>query len=286
MADKNIKDSSDSYDDEMAALLDDALSDFEKPGPCPVATSSVEKPASSAVSEDVKWTEEFLKQATANLEQSMGPFLEAIDSDEGLIPEQLTAHLQKLAEVAVKSASGEDESKDDADFSAAISQTLKSLSEGRENLNNFLPEDELKNMLGNLGLGDGSDESVDFMRFMQQILQCIISKDILYQPLKELADKYPEWLEENESRLEPAELQRHKKHSDLILEVCNELEQESENDSADMKKQRFDKVMNLMQKMSDCGQLPKELIGSVGNISEQLTNQLPPGFDPSQCCLM
>ncbi|XP_063244439.1 peroxisomal biogenesis factor 19 [Bacillus rossius redtenbacheri] len=278
------KEGSDCYDDEMAALLDDALGDFEKPTSSAVSNSSEEKQDSSAVGDDAKWTEEFLKQATANLEQSMGPFLEAIDSDEGLTPAQLAAQIHKLAEVA-GSTLGENEGKDDTEFSAAITQTLKSLSEGRENLNNPLSEDELKNMLGNLGLGD-TDESGDFMPFMQQILQCILSKEILYQPLKDLADKYPEWLAKNESSVEPAELQRYKKHSDLIEEVCKELEQESEGDSADVKKQRFNKVMNLMQKMSDCGQPPKELVGSIGNVSEQLVNQLPPGFDVSQCCLM
>jgi peroxin-19 len=43
-------------------------------------------------------------------------------------------------------------------------------------------------MFSGLGLGDGSG-SEDLLPFMQQMMQSLLSKDILYPALKEIADK-------------------------------------------------------------------------------------------------
>ena len=62
--------------------------------------------------------------------------------------------------------------------------------------------------------------------------------------------QYPAWLEENRSKLEPAEFEKFSMQKTLMDQVCAELEKESESDSQDMKKRRFDTILELMQKVS------------------------------------
>ena len=62
--------------------------------------------------------------------------------------------------------------------------------------------------------------------------------------------QYPAWLEENKSKLEPSEFERFSKQKQLMDQVCTELEKESETDAPEVKKQRFDTILDLMQKVS------------------------------------
>ena len=62
--------------------------------------------------------------------------------------------------------------------------------------------------------------------------------------------QYPAWLEENKSKLESSEYDRFSKQKQLMDQVCAELEKESETDTAEAKKQRFDVILDLMQKVS------------------------------------
>jgi peroxin-19 len=61
--------------------------------------------------------------------------------------------------------------------------------------------------------------------------------------------QYPAWLEENRSNLESSEFERFSKQKELMDQVCVELEKESESDSQEEKKRRFDTILDLMQKV-------------------------------------
>jgi peroxin-19 len=49
-------------------------------------------------------------------------------------------------------------------------------------------EEDIANIFKGLGIGDGS-EGADFIPFMQQMMQSLLSKDILYPALKDIVDK-------------------------------------------------------------------------------------------------
>lgn len=272
------------HDEELDALLNSALNDFDKvPSNKPVDKSGSSNNNESA---DAKWTEEFIKQAVVQFETLLS---QGDDPSDTVQPEQLEANLQSVAEAAFEAISGEAGS-DSSEFSAAISQTLKHLSENAENLQSQFPE--LASMFSGLGMGEGSG-SGDLFPFMQQMMQSLLSKDILYPALKDIVDKYPAWLEENRSKLEPAEFERFSMQKTLMDQVCAELEKESESDSQDVKKRRFDTILELMQKMQDCGQPPKDLVGDLGSMmtfdedgNPCLPSLAPGTTDPSQCSVM
>lgn len=73
-------------------------------------------------------------------------------------------------------------------------------------------------MLGQASLEDGPNA---ILPVMQGMLQHLLSKEILYPSLKELVDKYPEWLEERKTRISASDLQRFTKQLELMRQVSN-----------------------------------------------------------------
>ena len=49
-------------------------------------------------------------------------------------------------------------------------------------------DEDIASMLGNIGMGEGSTGG-DFLPFMQQMMQSLLSKEILYPALKDIVDK-------------------------------------------------------------------------------------------------
>lgn len=75
-------------------------------------------------------------------------------------------------------------------------------------------------MLGQASLEDGPNSIIPFM---QGMLQHLLLKEILYPPLKEVVDKYPEWLEEKKASISSNDLQRLTKQLELLRQVSNDL---------------------------------------------------------------
>ncbi|CAH1962856.1 unnamed protein product [Acanthoscelides obtectus] len=144
-----------------------------------------------------------------------------------------------------------------SDFAASISQAIQGLSAGTEGLQAPLNEEDLMKMFG----GNGSTN--DLLPFMQGMMQGLLSKEVLGPSLQDFVEKFPEYLEKNKATLDPADVDRYQKQKALMEEVLTELNKESDSDSNDVKKERFTKVLGLMQKLQDYGQPPPELVGDV-----------------------
>lgn len=69
------------------------------------------------------------------------------------------------------------------------------------------------------GLASLEDGPGSIPPFMQGMLQHLLSKEILYPSLKELVDKYPEWLEEKKTEISSSDLQRFRKQLELMQQV-------------------------------------------------------------------
>merc|ERR1711981_773462 len=59
---------------------------------------------------------------------------------------------------------------------------------------------------------------------MENMMQSLLSADILYPPLKELCNKYPEWLAENRQSLKQKEYDNYNKQYDVTRNLCHEFE--------------------------------------------------------------
>jgi len=203
----------------------------------------------------------------------------------------------------------------DPEFAKTLEDTMKMLEgTGQSGGENALEEEELKKMLANLGLagaegGDGAanvdaeklseevmksmmsefqkmgeNNSDEFENMMKGMMAQLISKDVMYPPLQAICQKYPEWLADNEHKLEKEEYERYGKQYEMYQRICTVYETEPEN---------TDKLTELLEEMQQTGQPPVEIMKELApemkldengmpDLSE-LSGQLPPGLNPNSC---
>lgn len=137
----------------------------------------------------------------------------------------------------------------DSQFTQSITDVLKGLSEGQENLQQPFSSDDIAGMFGNINLNETGENNA-FLPFMQGMMQSLLSAEVLLPSLKDLVTKYPSWLEENGSKISTEDKERYENQLKLMKEVCDELESEKPEDSAEVKKDRFNIVLDRMQKVS------------------------------------
>lgn len=145
-------------------------------------------------------------------------------------------------------------------------------------------------MWSDLGLNDPSKVAEgplpDIMPLITNMMQNLLSKEVLYPALKDLTVRYPEWLEEHKGDLKEDEISRYEKQLDLMRNVCQEFEAESSEDLDSVKNERFQRILSLMQQMQECGSPPKELVGDVPDLASTDFSKLPGfGSNGAQCCI-
>ncbi|XP_055593549.1 peroxisomal biogenesis factor 19 [Uranotaenia lowii] len=276
-------------DKELDDLLDSALEDFGKHKENEDKKSTTASGSQPAVEHDDPpteqlWNDEFISSQAKMFEEKMAALFgggEPVDAD------QISLGFQRIAEAAALAVRGEPDSAPadtiDPSISQSISDALRGLSEGRENLQTpFNPED-IASMFGNIDL-NGSGESNAFLPFMQSMMQSLLSAEVLLPSLKDLTEKYPSWLRENGEKISKEDKERYEKQLKLMQDVCQELEKEKAEDSAEVKRVRFQTVLDMMQSMQDLGQPPADLVGDLGPGNMNLPTIDPTAFsDPNQC---
>ncbi|XP_051554886.1 peroxisomal biogenesis factor 19-like [Myxocyprinus asiaticus] len=257
-------------DRELDELLDSALDDFDKTSAppaipeAPTATDaggkSEEKPP---LLEDSKFFESLFDGEMAN--QAREEWEKAMTELAQEEPE-LLQHFQKLSEAAGKVGT---DVASQQEFTSCLKDTLSGLAKNADNLQSAgLAGEDLVKTLENLGLnenGEGSGEDGNILPIMQSIMQNLLSKEVLYPSLKEITEKYPEWLESNRQSFPPDQFTRYEQQYKIMGEICSQFEKDGDRENT------FENILELMQKLQDLGQPPKELAG-----------EAPPGlnFDP------
>lgn len=90
-------------------------------------------------------------------------------------------------------------------------------------------------------------------------MQQLLSKEILYEPMKEIGERYPKWLEDHKSSLSEEDYKRYSHQYELIHELNGVYDSDPGN---------FTKIVELMQKMQECGHPPNDIV-----------KELAPDFD-------
>lgn len=74
---------------------------------------------------------------------------------------------------------------------------------------------------GNFG-GDGNEE--DFSKILMGMMEQLTNKEILYEPMKELNDKFPEWMEKNKGKVDAADWKRYEEQHVFVKEITERFE--------------------------------------------------------------
>ncbi|KAL3141031.1 Natural resistance-associated macrophage protein [Trebouxia sp. C0010 RCD-2024] len=112
----------------------------------------------------------------------------------------------------------------------------------------------------------------DMSGLVDGIMHQLLAKDVLYQPIQEIGSRYPQWLQDHRQRLSPEDLQRYSQQFQHIQEITRLYEQEPDN---------FPKLINLLQQMQACGEPPKEIVDEMAPALALDANgqpQLPSGL--------
>ena len=83
-----------------------------------------------------------------------------------------------------------------------------------------MTEEELDKLFDDMRLGPppvGGEDSL--LPMMETMMQSLLSKDLLYPAIRDLADKYPGWLAEKGGQLAPEELEKFKRQHELSKQV-------------------------------------------------------------------
>ncbi|KAJ1018692.1 hypothetical protein NDA13_006379 [Ustilago tritici] len=137
---------------------------------------------------------------------------------------------------------------------------------------------------GNLSGLEGAMDNPELTKMLEGMMDDLMSRDILYEPLKELRDKYPAYLAGEESKgISEEDRKRYELQSKYIDEIVRIFEQPG----YDAKnKEQGGRIQELMNQMQDCGSPPKEIVGDMPTELDAL-----PGFGGSgnageECTIM
>jgi peroxin-19 len=87
----------------------------------------------------------------------------------------------------------------------------------------------MKQMQGSGIDGEGNEE--DFSKMLLGMMEQLTNKEILYEPMKELDDKFPEWMEKNKSTTSKEDLTRYEQQQLVVREIVARFEAKTYADS-------------------------------------------------------
>ena len=138
----------------------------------------------------------------------------------------------------------------------------------------------LKNLMGGLGAASEGGEAPgmdklmsEFTNFLKDsegneemkgaldsVVNELLNKETLYEPMKTLMDEYPPWLEANWDKVSPKELESYNNQLDKITEICNFYESSASQSEAEQSK-----VFELLAQLQELGSPPDDLMKKIAD---------------------
>ncbi|KAF5343561.1 hypothetical protein D9758_012968 [Tetrapyrgos nigripes] len=198
--------------------------------------------------------------------------IEGMNGAESEIPGLATGADEKGKATPGPSASTTSEPK--GDFQSRLKQTMDKLKQSESNLQSESgaggAPDSLETLLStlrDLGLdeGEGGDDDAALAGFLENMMGQLMGKEMLFEPLKELHDKFPDFLANPPQPLEAADRQRFESQYEYVKKIIAVFEQPGYDDKDAETSKR---VADLMSEMQNFGSPPESIMGP-----------LPPGLD-------
>lgn len=94
-------------------------------------------------------------------------------------------------------------------------------------------EDLLAQMLNEMQSSehDGTGDEEGFSKMLMSMMEQLTNKEILYEPMKELHDKFPGWMSKNKDSVEKDDLRRYKDQQGLVKEIVAKFDEKGYTDS-------------------------------------------------------
>lgn len=137
--------------------------------------------------------------------------------------------------------------------SAATSATKSAAAKSEE-------DDMLAAMLKALESGDGGADSEGVGKMFTDMMHQLTHKDMLYEPMRELHEQYPDWLASNKPpKTAPAEYDRFSKQATIVKDIVTKFEDSSYRDEDEACRTY---IWDKMQAMQELGAPPSALVSN------------------------
>lgn len=125
----------------------------------------------------------------------------------------------------------------DETFQETIKKTMERMQASGESATAAASADDTDDLLAELmkqmqggGLdGEGGEE--EFSKMLMGMMEQLTNKEILYEPMKELDDKFPSWMEKNKATVSKEDFARYTEQQGLVSEIVKKFEEKSYADS-------------------------------------------------------
>lgn len=106
----------------------------------------------------------------------------------------------------------------------------------------------------------------DFDSAMDGVMRQLLAKDIMYVPIRQIADRFPEWLAHNRGAMSDQEYQRYGHQYQVYQQLAAVYETDPDN---------FPHLLELMQDMQELGQPPDEIVKELAPGLELSSDGMP-----------
>ncbi|KAJ3492697.1 hypothetical protein NLJ89_g11180 [Agrocybe chaxingu] len=191
---------------------------------------------------------------------------------EAMLVEGMNANASDLANLGEEMGSSKEKAAGGA-FQDKIKQAMDKLKDSESKMGGASPGaaptpeslEALLQSLGDLGLGGEGGDEKELAGFLETMMSQLMSKDVLYDPLKELAEGFPPFLMNPPKPLSDDDKKRYDNQLVCVRKILVVFEKQDYNDSHE---EYGKQIVDLMSEMQTYGSPPSEIMGP-----------LPPGFD-------
>ncbi|KFY05114.1 hypothetical protein O988_00245 [Pseudogymnoascus sp. VKM F-3808] len=295
---ESFEDAPDPEEDDLDDL-DDMLDEFSptktESKPATAEAPKPEKPTADTASDEMAdlngmSEEDFAKHLQADMANLLG----GIDSNPELAAqfEEMMAKIaaeggEGLGDLGINAGPSQPSTKAAAppgaeeSFQDTIKKTMEKLQASGAQATEAAKEEDTDDILAELmkqmqssGLdGEGGEE--DFSKMLLGMMEQLTNKDILYEPMKELNDKYPAWMEKNKATVSKEDLKRFEEQQKVVAEIVTKFEEPSYTDSSPKHREY---IVERMQLMQAAGSPPSDLVGDMASAQEAF------GAPPDEGC--
>lgn len=191
--------------------------------------------------------EEMMAQLGAPLAQMQAASTASTDSKAGK-PQPISS----TAKASTASAPSQPQS--DKDFQSTIRKTMERMQASSDSASTAAASSSEDDMLANLlrelqsanGGADGTGDD-SFSKMLLGMMEQLTNKEVLYEPMKELDQKFPAWLDSKKGELKEEDRERYEKQRGLVREIVGRFERDGYSDG-NAEDREF--VVDRMQKVS------------------------------------
>ncbi|KAJ3213530.1 hypothetical protein HK099_007352 [Clydaea vesicula] len=287
--------------DDFDEMLDDILDEFDN-DTLPSTTTNTQKSFSKEVKSSGNKTSasevsameleeaKFLAELQKNMEEMLKGNLDNNQADE--ITRDIKEFSKELFKTEnkenldsrnssniSKNSNNKDNAIDNTTLQSKITDTINLLNDSKskvtEEFNENKPflsdmgnmEQMMKDLEGLMSTGE-----MDSMFNFDKMLQNFISRDLLFEPMKELSLKYPDWLKNNSSKISIEEKKRYTSQAEIITKIVKVYNTTKvPNGEPDEEESKI--ITDLMQQMQEYGNPPQELMPEINDLD--LNNGIP-----------